>query len=66
MTHNKRNILSPPLQDRLRQDVTRLRAEAGAADAGPHREALLLEARQTETASHLDMWLSSLGLWAPQ
>jgi len=52
--------------ERLDQEAVRLRAEADKLPPGPQRENLLRRARQTETATHVDEWLSSPGLQAPR
>lgn len=54
------------LTERLDQEVARLRAEAEKLPYGPEREILLRKARQFEIATHVDEWLSSPGLQAPQ
>ena len=53
------------LKQRLIEHVTRLREEAKLMGPGFDREALLRKARQTETAAHIDEWLSSPGLKPP-
>jgi hypothetical protein len=50
------------LQDRVKEWAKQIRAEADALPPGPDREALLRKVRQTETAMHLDKWVSSPGL----
>jgi hypothetical protein len=52
-------------QNRLELVANKLKAEAEALPQGQEREALLRKARQTETASHVNEWLSSPGLRAP-
>ena len=59
-----KQILS--LTERLDQEAARLRAQAEALPHGPEREALLRKAEQAETAMHVEEWLSSPGLRAPQ
>jgi hypothetical protein len=54
------------LQSRLLILATRLKAEASALPHGPSRDAAIRKARHAETASHMDEWLSSPGLQAPQ
>jgi hypothetical protein len=54
-----------PLDKRLRQHARRLRDEAQAVPPGMDRERLLRLARQAETASHIDQWLTSPGLRPP-
>jgi hypothetical protein len=58
-----KNVLSFP--DRLANEAVRLREEAEALPHGPERDALLKKARQADTASHMDEWLSSPGLRPP-
>jgi hypothetical protein len=55
----------PTLSERLEQEATRLRAAAENLPPGPQWEQFLRMARQTETATHIDEWLSSPGLQAP-
>jgi hypothetical protein len=54
------------LQSRLLILATRLKAEASALPHGPLRDEAIRKARQAETASHMDEWLSSPGLRPPQ
>ena len=56
---------SESLETRLAEEAKRLREEAKSLPVGAAREALLRKARQTETASHMSEWLSSLGLRSP-
>jgi hypothetical protein len=60
------NQPKPQFQDRLALEALRLKEEAKTLPFGREREALLREARQIETASHIDEWLSSPGLRAPK
>jgi hypothetical protein len=55
-----------PLQDRLGLHALRLKEEAQALRPGPERDAMIRRARQAETASHVDEWLSSPGLQPPR
>lgn len=57
---------SAPLQDRLMLEAMRLKDEAYELPPGPLRDARIREARQAVTASHVNEWLSSPGLQAPQ
>ena len=66
MMRTNPNQPKPPLQDRLLQEVTRLKEEAKFLPPGPRRDAMMRRARQTETALHMDDWLSSPGLQAPR
>jgi hypothetical protein len=54
------------LSERLEQEAARLRAAAEKMPLGPQREKILRKARQAETATHVDEWLSSPGLQAPR
>ena len=55
-----------PLQDRLMPEAMRLKEEANELPPGPLRDARIRKARQAVTASHVNEWLSSPGLQAPQ
>ena len=57
---------SAPLDQRLEEQAKRLRKEARGTPPGVEREKLLRRARQTETAAHIQEWLSSPGLQAPR
>jgi hypothetical protein len=52
--------------ERLDQEAVRLRKEAEKLSPGAERDELFREARQTETASHVNEWLSSRGLQPPK
>jgi hypothetical protein len=54
------------LGDRLAHEAERLRQKARTVPADKERERLLRKARQLETASHINEWLSSPGLQTPQ
>jgi hypothetical protein len=54
------------LYQRLNDEALRLRNEARGTQPGFERERLIREARQAETASHINEWLSSPGLQAPR
>jgi hypothetical protein len=54
------------LGDRLADEAERLRQKARTVPAGKPRERLLRKARQLETASQINEWLSSPGLQTPQ
>jgi hypothetical protein len=58
----KQILTFPELED----EVARLRIEAEKLAPGIEREVLLRKARQAETALHVNDWLSSPGLKAPQ
>ena len=55
-----------PLDQRLSQEAERLRKEAKGTPPGIERERLIRLARQAETASHMQEWLTSPGLQAPR
>jgi hypothetical protein len=52
--------------ERPDQEAARLRTQAEKLPHGPERVRLIRKARQLETAAHVDAWLSSPGLQAPQ
>jgi hypothetical protein len=54
------------LGDRLAHEAEQLRQKAHTVPADKKRERLLRKARQLETASHINEWLSSPGLQTPQ
>jgi hypothetical protein len=54
------------LEERLAQEAERLRQEAKGIPPGVGREKLIRQARQAETASHIQEWLASPGLQAPR
>jgi hypothetical protein len=53
------------LEERLAEQVRRLREEAELLPHGPVREAALRRVRQAETGSHISEWLRSPGLQSP-
>ena len=55
-----------PLDQRLEEQAKRLRKEAKGTPPGVEREKLIRQARQAETAAHMDKWLTSPGLQAPR
>ena len=55
----------PSFEDRLTGEAARLREKAASLPAGIERELLLRKARQAETASRINKWLSSPGLRSP-
>ena len=60
--HFKQTI---PLELRLEEHAKRLREEAGNTPSEAERENLIRRARQAETASHINQWVSSKGLLPP-
>ena len=55
-----------PLDQRLTEQAERLRKEAQGTPPGVIRDHLIRQARQAETASHMQEWLSSPGLQPPR
>ena len=53
-------------KERLKEQSATFRAEAYKIPHGTARELLLRKARRTETAAHMDEWLSSPGLQSPK
>lgn len=54
------------LEQRLADEAAKLRQEAKGTPPGVERERLIRRARQAETASHMNEWLSSPGLQPPR
>jgi hypothetical protein len=54
------------LEERLTQESARLREEALGLPTGAERDSLIRRARQAETASHMNEWLTSPGLRTPE
>jgi hypothetical protein len=52
--------------ERLAAEAQRLKQQAKSLPAGRNREMLLRKARQTETAAHINDWLTSPGLTPPK
>ena len=57
------NKLSP--EQKWREQSEAFKREAEKLPYGKEREQLLLRARQLETASHINEWVSSPGLSSP-
>jgi hypothetical protein len=55
-----------PLNQHLEEQAKRLRKEAKGTPPGVKREKLIRLARQAETASRIQQWITSPGLRAPQ
>jgi len=66
MPRIQRSHPKAPLQDRLMPEAMRLEDEANELPPGPLRDAMIRKARQAATACHVNEWLSSPGLQAPQ
>jgi hypothetical protein len=54
------------LEERLGEEASRLREEAKALPPGIERDQLIRRARQAETGSHMNKWLTSTGLQSPK
>ncbi|WFU37447.1 hypothetical protein QA640_23490 [Bradyrhizobium sp. CB82] len=54
------------LEERLSEQAKRLRSEAKLLPPGAARDEMIRKARQAETASHMNEWLTSPGLRPPQ
>jgi hypothetical protein len=52
--------------DPLAKEAARLRGEAETKPPGRERDALLRQARQADTAAHINEWISSAGLQPPK
>ena len=60
------NQPKPPFEQRLAQEAQRVRERAKTLPQGKERELLSRKARQLETASQINKWLSSTGLKSPE
>jgi hypothetical protein len=56
----------PTFEERITQAAKDLEDRAWRMPPGPERDGMLRKARQMETASHLQEWLTSPGLQAPK
>ena len=63
--HRRRFKQTTTLEQRLVGDAEGLRKQADSTPPGVERDRLLRRARQAETASHINEWLSSKGLQSP-
>jgi hypothetical protein len=54
------------LEERLLQDIAKLREQARNMKPGVALDQVLRRIRQNETASHMSDWLTSPGLQAPR
>jgi hypothetical protein len=52
-------------EERLAEEAARFKEAAAQLPPGPQREIYLRRARQAETASHINEWLTSPGLQPP-
>lgn len=57
--------MTSPVCEKWKTIAEIARDEAKTMRPGPDRDALLKKARQLETASHINEWMSSPGLRAP-
>ncbi len=65
MQRRRRFKQTDTLQDRLAAFAKEARDKAATMPAGVDRDDLLKRARQADTASHIDDWVSSTGLQPP-
>lgn len=54
------------LEERLLDQARRFKDQANALRPGRERDELIRKARQAETASHINEWITSPGLKPPQ
>jgi hypothetical protein len=66
MIKRRRFKQTQSLEERLAAEAMRLRDEARLLHLALPREQLLRKARQSETASHMNDWLTSPGLRPPR
>lgn len=62
---NRDRINRDPIAKKWKAIADIARDEAGKLPPGKDRDALLKKARQLDTASHINEWLSSSGLRTP-
>nr|WP_246821005.1 hypothetical protein [Bradyrhizobium iriomotense] len=66
MQHRRRFKQIQSLEERLSEQAKRLRAEAKLLPPGAARDQMIRKARQAETASHMNEWLTSPGRRPPE
>jgi hypothetical protein len=66
MSERRRFKQTETLEQRLSDEAAKLRKEALGTPPGIERERLLRRARQAETASKMNDWLTSPGLQPPK
>jgi hypothetical protein len=66
LMQRRRFTQTEPLEKRLADEVSRLRKEARGTPPGIERERLIRKARQAETASHIQEWLTLRELHPPK
>jgi hypothetical protein len=66
MQRRRRFKQTQSLEERLTEEAKRLRAEAKLLPPGAARDEMVRKARQAETASRMNGWLTSPGLRPPE
>jgi hypothetical protein len=66
MLRTQPNQLKPTFKQRLAQEAHRVKERAKTLPEGRERELLSRKARQLETASRINDWMSSPGLQPPK
>lgn len=66
MQHRRRIKQTQSLEARLSEEAKRLREQAKLLPPGAERNELIRKARQAETASQMNGWLTSPGLQPPK
>ncbi|HUN95079.1 MAG TPA: hypothetical protein VMU69_02430 [Bradyrhizobium sp.] len=66
MSERRRFKQTEALENRLTEEAAKLRKEALGTPPGVERERLLRRARQAETASRMNEWLTSPGMQPPK
>jgi hypothetical protein len=66
MQRRRRTKPTTSFEQRLSDQAKALRERAKGLPPGSEREDLLRQARQAETAAHINQWLSSPGLASPK
>lgn len=65
VTRRRRFKQTVSFQDRLADEARRFKEEADKLPEGPQKQLYLRRARQCDTASHINQWLTSPGLQPP-
>jgi hypothetical protein len=58
-------MTKPTTEQKWRQRIQQVKTEAGNLPDGNERDTLMKKARQLETESHINEWLTSPGLRPP-
>jgi hypothetical protein len=66
MKQRRRFKQTTSLEERLAEEARRFREEAELLPHGPVRDEALRRARQAETGSYMNTWLTSPGLQPPK